>query len=305
MMYDTIIVGAGPAGLAAGIYAARGALKVLIIEKAGIGGQIATSWEIENYPGSPPDSTGPGLTERMRQQCEEFGVEFATRTYIRTQQTKTGFIVETDAGNLETQTIIMATGAEPKLIGCKGERELRGMGVSYCATCDANFFKGLQVAVIGGGDTALEEALYLTKFAKEIIIIHRRDELRGAKILQQRIQDSDKISMMLSCVVEEIKGNGLVESIIVKNVVTGEVAEVPIDGVFVFVGQKPNSEPFVGLLERDARDYLIADDEMRTNIPGIFAAGDIRRKSLRQVVTATADGAIAAVNVIKYIEELK
>ena len=153
MMYDTIIVGAGPAGLAAGIYAARGALKVLIIEKAGIGGQIATSWEIENYPGSPPDSTGPGLTERMRQQCEEFGVEFATRTYIRTQQTKTGFIVETDAGNLETQTIIMATGAEPKLIGCKGERELRGMGVSYCATCDANFFKGLKVAVIGGGDT--------------------------------------------------------------------------------------------------------------------------------------------------------
>ena len=179
------------------------------------------------------------------------------------------------------------------------------MGVSYCATCDANFFKGLKVAVIGVGDTALEEALYLTKFAKEIIIIHRRDELRGAKILQQRIQDSDKISMMLSCVVEEIKGNGLVESIIVKNVVTGEVAEVPIDGVFVFVGQKPNSEPFVGLLERDARDYLIADDEMRTNIPGIFAAGDIRRKSLRQVVTATADGAIAAVNVIKYIEELK
>jgi thioredoxin reductase (NADPH) len=305
MTYDTIIVGAGPAGLAAGIYAARGALKVLIIEKAGIGGQIATSWEIENYPGSPPDSTGPGLTERMRQQCEEFGVEFATRTYRSAQKTETGFVIETDSGKLETQTIIMATGAEPKLIGCKGERELRGMGVSYCATCDANFFKGLKVAVIGGGDTALEEALYLTKFAREIIIIHRRDELRGAKILQQRIQESDKISMMLSSVVEEIKGNGQVEAIMVKHVGSGAVTEVPIDGVFVFVGQKPNSEAFVGLLERDARDYLITDDEMRTNIPGIFAAGDIRRKSLRQVVTATADGAIAAVNVIKYIEELK
>jgi thioredoxin reductase (NADPH) len=241
----------------------------------------------------------------MRQQCEEFGVEFATRTYLRFEQTVSGFIVKTDAGNLETQTIIMATGAEPKLIGCKGERELRGMGVSYCATCDANFFKGLKVAVIGGGDTALEEALYLTKFASEIIIIHRRDELRGAKILQQRIRENEKISMMLSCVVEEIKGNGQVESIIVKNVVSGECTDVPIDGVFVFVGQKPNSEAFVGQLERDARDYLIADDEMHTNIPGIFAAGDIRRKSLRQVVTATADGAIAAVNVIKYIEERK
>lgn len=305
MRYDTIIVGAGPAGLAAGIYAARGALKVLIIEKAGIGGQIATSWEIENYPGSPPDSTGPGLTERMRQQCEEFGVEFATRTYFGSKKTETGFIVETDTDSLETRTIIMATGAEPKLIGCKGERELRGMGVSYCATCDANFFKGLKVAVIGGGDTALEEALYLTKFAAEIIIVHRRDELRGAKILQQRIKEDEKISLLLDSVVEEIKGNGLVEGIVVKNVKTAELTEVALDGVFVFVGQKPNSEAFAGQLARDSRDYLITDDEMRTNIAGIFAAGDVRRKSLRQVVTATADGAIAAVNVIKYIEELK
>jgi thioredoxin reductase (NADPH) len=179
------------------------------------------------------------------------------------------------------------------------------MGVSYCATCDANFFKGLKVAVIGGGDTALEEALYLTKFAAEIIIVHRRDELRGAKILQQRIKENEKISLLLDSVVEEIKGNGLVEGIVVKNVKTAELTEVPLDGVFVFVGQKPNSEAFAGQLARDARDYLITDDEMRTNIAGIFAAGDVRRKSLRQVVTATADGAIAAVNVIKYIEELK
>ncbi len=305
MTYDTIIVGAGPAGLAAGIYAARGALKVLIIEKGGIGGQIATSWEIENYPGSPPDSTGPGLTERMRQQCEEFGVEFATRTYQGARQTENGFAVQTDGGELLTQTMIVATGAEPRLIGCPGEKELRGMGVSYCATCDANFFRGLKVAVIGGGDTALEEALYLTKFASEVVIIHRRDELRGAKILQQRVQENEKISMILSSVVEEIKGNGQVESILVKNVISGEMTEVPIDGVFVFVGQKPNSEAFLGFLERDDRDYLLTDDEMKTNIPGIFAAGDVRHKSLRQVVTATADGAIAAVNVIKYIEEIK
>ncbi|MBC3888263.1 thioredoxin-disulfide reductase [Acetobacterium paludosum] len=305
MSYDTIIIGAGPAGLAAGLYAARGALKVLIIEKGGIGGQIATSWDIENYPGSPPNSTGPSLTERMREQCEEFGVEFSTRTYQSFSITLNGFAIETDSGSLETQTLIVATGAEPKMIGCKGERELRGMGVSYCATCDANFFKGLKVAVLGGGDTALEESLYLTKYAKEVVIIHRRDELRGAKILQQRIKDNEKISLILDSVVEEIKGNGLVEGIVVKNVKTGETSVVPVDGVFVFVGQKPNMEPFVGSLERDARDYLITDEDMRTNISGIFAAGDVRRKSLRQVVTATADGAIAAVNVIKFIEELK
>ncbi|KNZ42916.1 thioredoxin reductase [Acetobacterium bakii] len=305
MMYDVIIVGSGPAGLSAGIYAARGALKVLIMEKGGIGGQIATSWEIENYPGAPAHSTGPGLTERMRDQCVEFGVEFSMHTYLSNEQTPQGFTVQTDAGELKTQTMIMATGAEPRMIGCKGERELRGMGVSYCATCDANFFKGLKVAVIGGGDTALEEALYLTKFADEITIIHRRDELRGAKILQKRVIDNPKIKFLLSSVIAEIKGNDMVESIIVKNVRTEELSEVPMDGVFVFVGQKPNTEAFVGTLQRDARDYLITDEEMRTNIPGIFAAGDVRKKSLRQVVTATSDGAIAAVNVIKFIEDLK
>ena len=305
MSYDTIIIGAGPAGLCAGVYAARGALKVLIIEKGGIGGQIATSWDIENYPGAPAGSTGPSLTERMREQCVAFGVEFSTRTYLSFTKTDSGFLVETDSGTLATQTLIVATGAEPTMIGCKGEKELRGMGVSYCATCDANFFRGLKVAVVGGGDTALEESLYLTKFAKEVVIIHRRDELRGAKILQQRIRDNEKISMILDSVVEEIKGNGLVEAVVVRNVKTGATTEVPFDGVFVFVGQKPNTEPFVGYLERDARDYLITDEEMHTNIPGIFAAGDVRKKSLRQVVTAVADGAIAAVNVIKFVEELK
>jgi thioredoxin reductase (NADPH) len=304
-MYDTIIIGAGPAGLAAGIYAARGALKVLIVEKGGIGGQIATSWDIENYPGAPEKSTGPGLTERMRAQCEAFGVEFFAGAYLSAEKTDAGWLIETDAGTLETQTMIVATGAEPRLIGCKGEKEFRGMGVSYCATCDANFFRGLKVAVIGGGDTALEEALYLTKFASEIIIIHRRDELRGAKILQQRVIDHEKISLMLSTVVEEIKGNGLVEGVVVKNVKTNEISEVPLDGVFVFVGQKPNSEAFAELLDHDEKGYLIADEEMQTNVAGIFAAGDIRKKSLRQVVTATADGAIAAVNTIKFIEELK
>jgi thioredoxin reductase (NADPH) len=302
-MYDTIIIGSGPAGLSAGIYAARGALKVLIIEKAGIGGQIATSWEIENYPGAPKDTTGPGLTQRMRDQCLEFGVEFATETYMSNEKIEDGFLVVTDKKNYQTKTLIVATGAEPRMIGCKGEKELRGMGVSYCATCDANFFKGLEVAVIGGGDTALEEALYLTKFVKKVTIIHRRNELRGAKVLQNRAVENKKVEFVLSSVIEEIKGNGMVESIVIKDVNSQEKTDIPMDGVFVFVGQKPNTNEFIGSLQCDARDYLITDEEMRTNIPGIFAAGDVRKKSLRQVVTATSDGAIAAVNVIKLIED--
>jgi thioredoxin reductase (NADPH) len=188
------------------------------------------------------------------------------------------------------------------MIGCQGERELRGMGVSYCATCDANFFKNMKVAVIGGGNTALEEALFLTKYAASVTIIHRRQELRGAKILQNRVKENEKIDFMLDSVVEEIIGSGYVEAIKVKNVVTNQIETIPMDGVFVFVGQKPNTDGFEGLLKQNDRGYLLTDDEMRTDIEGVFAAGDIRQKSLRQVVTATGDGAIAASNAIKFIE---
>lgn len=302
MQYDTIIVGAGPAGLTAGVYAGRGMLKTLILERGGIGGQIATSWEIENYPGAPAESTGPGLTERMRQQCLEFGVEFKTEIFKGFEKVADTILVKTEHGDLETKTLIIATGSEPQMIGCKGERELRGMGVSYCATCDANFFKNMKVAVIGGGNTALEEALFLTKYAASVTIIHRRQELRGAKILQNRVKEHEKIDFMLDSVVEEIVGSAYVEAIKVKNVITHEITTVPMDGVFVFVGQKPNTEGFEGLLKQNDRGYLLTDDEMRTDIEGVFAAGDIRQKSLRQVVTATGDGAIAASNAIKFIE---
>jgi thioredoxin reductase (NADPH) len=302
MQYDTIIVGAGPAGLTAGVYAGRGMLKTLILERGGIGGQIATSWEIENYPGAPAESTGPGLTERMRQQCLEFGVEFKTEIFKGFEKVADTILVKTEHGDLQTKTLIIATGSEPQMIGCQGERELRGMGVSYCATCDANFFKNMKVAVIGGGNTALEEALFLTKYAASVTIIHRRQELRGAKILQNRVKEHEKIDFMLDSVVEEIVGSGYVEAIKVKNVITHEITTVPMDGVFVFVGQKPNTEGFEGLLKQNDRGYLLTDDEMRTDIEGVFAAGDIRQKSLRQVVTATGDGAIAASNAIKFIE---
>ncbi|MDK2936905.1 MAG: thioredoxin reductase [Eubacteriaceae bacterium] len=302
MQYDTIIVGAGPAGLTAGVYAGRGMLKTLILERGGIGGQIATSWEIENYPGAPAESTGPGLTERMRQQCLEFGVEFKTEIFKGFEKVADTILVKTEHGDLQTKTLIIATGSEPQMIGCQGERELRGMGVSYCATCDANFFKNMKVAVIGGGNTALEEALFLTKYAASVTIIHRRQELRGAKILQNRVKENEKIDFMLDSVVEEIIGSGYVEAIKVKNVVTNQIETIPMDGVFVFVGQKPNTDGFEGLLKQNDRGYLLTDDEMRTDIEGVFAAGDIRQKSLRQVVTATGDGAIAASNAIKFIE---
>ena len=303
MHYDIIINGSGPAGLAAGLYAARGQMRTLILEKGGFGGQIATSWEVENYPGAPADTTGPSLTERMREQCVDFGVEFQTEEFKYFEKTGQTFEVTTSSTVYQTKAIIVATGAQPKLLGCPGELEFRGLGDSYCATCDANFFRNLEIAVVGGGDTAIEEAIYLTKFASKVTVIHRRDKLRAAKVLQERAMENEKIRFVWDSVVEEIKGDGLVQSIVVKNVKDGALTEIPVQGVFVYVGQIPHTQYFVGTLEKDARDYLITDEDMCTNIPGVFAAGDVRRKSLRQVVTAAGDGAIAAVSAIKYIED--
>lgn len=303
MHYDIIIIGSGPAGLAAGLYAARGQMRTLILEKGGFGGQIATSWEVENYPGAPADTTGPSLTERMREQCVDFGVEFQTEEFKYFEKTGQTFEVTTSSTVYQTKAIIVATGAQPKLLDCPGELEFRGLGVSYCATCDANFFRNLEIAVVGGGDTAIEEAIYLTKFASKVTVIHRRDKLRAAKVLQERAMENEKIRFVWDSVVEEIKGDGLVQSIVVKNVKDGALTEIPVQGVFVYVGQIPHTQYFVGTLEKDARDYLITDEDMCTNIPGVFAAGDVRRKSLRQVVTAAGDGAIAAVSAIKYIED--
>ncbi len=305
MLYDVLIIGSGPAGLAAGLYAARAELATLIIEKGANGGQIATSWEVENYPGAPEGTTGPSLTSRMYEQCAAFGVEFATETFQNFEKTGNTFEVTTSSTVYQTRTIIIATGAQPRLLGCPGELEFRGLGVSYCATCDANFFRNMEVAVVGGGDTAIEEALYLTKFASKVTVIHRRDELRATKILQKRAMNNEKIHFIWDTVVEEIKGDGLLNALALKNVKTGEISELPVSGVFIFAGQTPNTECFVGQIEKDARDYIITDEEMRTNIPGVFAAGDVRHKSLRQVVTATGDGAIAAVNAAHYIEQQK
>lgn len=302
--YDVVIIGAGPAGLTAGLYAARGQLKALILEKMAIGGQAVTTWDIENYPGAPADTTGPSLTQRMHEQCESFGVSFTTADFKGFKSMDDHLEVDLGTAVVTTKTMIVATGAQPQLLGCPGEDEHRGMGVSYCATCDANFFRNLHVAVVGGGDTAVEEALYLTKFAKQVTIIHRRDELRAVKIIAQRALDHPQIDFVWDSVVEAITGDGLVDGLTLRNVKSGEVSQLAVDGVFVFVGQKPQSEAVAKDLTVDERGYLVTDPQMCTNVPGVFVAGDVRQKMLRQVVTATADGAIAAMSAIHYIENL-
>lgn len=301
-IYDTIIIGGGPAGLSAGLYGARSKMDTLLIERSKFGGQTATTDELENYPGSIEDCTGPELIERMRKQAEEFGTKFAKDEI---QEVDFSGKIKKVIGKKETyeaKTIIIATGAYPRLAGFKNELELRGKGVSYCATCDADFFTDLDVAVIGGGDSALTESIYLTKFAENVTIIHRRDQFRGAKSIQDKVFNNPKIKIIYDSVVEEAKGDGILEGLVLKNVKTGEISDLRVDGCFVFVGYLPITELFTGKINLDETGYIITDEEMKTNVPGVFAAGDVRRKSLRQVITAAADGAIAATNAEHYLE---
>lgn len=308
-IYDIIIIGAGPAGLAAGLYAGRARMKTLIIEKQKNGGQIVITNEIENYPGCLDEETGPSLIDRMVKQTEKFGVAHVFDTITDCQLEGEVKTLKGLHDEYQAKAVIIAAGANPVPIGCPGEKELSGKGVSYCATCDAAFFEDFEVYVVGGGDSAVEEALYLTKFARKVTIIHRRDELRAAKSIQEKAFANEKIDFLWNSVVEEIKGDGLVESMVIKNTKTGELTEIKADeedgtfGIFVFIGFKPSSELFKGKVKMDEKGYIITDDDMKTDIPGVFAAGDIRQKSLRQVVTAAADGAIAAVQAGKYIEE--
>ena len=308
-IYDVVVIGAGPAGLSAGLYAARAKMKVLVLEKNRTGGQIVTTEEVANYPGSIPEATGPSLIARMVEQCNEFGAEIVKDSVEDLDLTGDIKKIKTQSGKeIETKTIIIATGASPRKLGCPGEIELTGKGISYCATCDGDFFTDLEVYCIGGGDTALEEAMYLTKFAKKVNIVHRRDEFRAAKSIVEKAKKNEKINFIFNATVEEIKGEGIVESIVLKDTKTNELTEYFADeedgtfGVFVFVGYIPQTELFKGKVELDERGYFVTDADMRTNVEGVFAAGDVRQKSLRQVVTATADGAIAAVQAEKYIE---
>lgn len=307
--YDVIIIGAGPAGLSAGIYAGRAMLDTLIIEQGPDGGQIVQTAEIENYPGSQLEESGPTLIDRMVAQAKKFGIE---KVYDTVKEVSLDGKIKTVTGQRESyqaKTVIIAGGAKAKKIGCKGEEDYIGRGISYCGTCDAPFFRGLDVYVVGGGDAALEEAMYLTKFARQVTILHRRDVLRAAKSIQAKAFKTDKLKFLYHSVIKEVKGDGLLEAMVIENVKDGTVTEIKADpndgtfGIFVFIGYSPATEIYQGKLNLSDKGYIITDEDMKTNIPGVFAAGDIREKSLRQVVTAAADGAIAAVQAEKYIEE--
>lgn len=308
-MFDLIIIGAGPAGLSAGLYGARAKLKTLIIEKEKNGGQIVITHQVENYPGSIENASGPSLTARMVQQAKSFGAEMIREDVVDFDFSNDIKIVKTTAREYKAKAVIVATGANPRKMGCPGEKELTGKGVSYCATCDADFFEGMEVFVIGGGDSAIEEALYLTKFARKVTIVHRRQGFRCAQTALDRAKANDKIDFMLDTVVEEVKGDGILESIVFKNKVTGETTEYFADeedgtfGCFVFIGYVPQTDLFKDVLSVDEKGYFIASDDTKSNVEGVFVAGDCRQKPVRQVVTAASDGATAAVMAERYISE--
>ncbi|MEY8763800.1 MULTISPECIES: thioredoxin-disulfide reductase [Clostridium] len=302
-LYDCIIIGGGPAGLSAGLYAARSKMDTLLIERAKYGGQITTTDELDNYPGSIENCTGASLSERMKKQALDFGVKFAKDEIVDLDIDGAIKVLKSKKETYRARTIIIATGANPRLSGFNNERKLRGRGISYCATCDADFFTDLDVAVVGGGDSAITEAIYLTKFASSVTVIHRRDALRATKSLQERAFNNPKIKFIWNSIVVGAVGDEILEGLILKNKITGENRKLKVDGCFVFVGYEPISQLFKGKLTMDDRNYIITDEDMKTNISGVFAAGDVREKSLRQVVTAAADGAIAATTAESYIEE--
>ena len=306
-VYDVIILGGGPAGLTAGLYAGRSRLSTLIIEKGQDGGQIAITDEIENYPGQMVEGeSGPSLIARMTEQAKKFGAERCSDVIKSVDLTGEVKKLVGNKGEYEAKCVIVATGAFPKPIGCENEGKFTGKGISFCATCDASFFEDFEVYVVGGGDSAVEEAMYLTKFARKVTIIHRRNELRAAKSIQEKAFANPKIAFLWDSVVVKVDGDDLLSSMTVKNVKTGELTEITADeddglfGLFGFIGYNPNSQLFEGVLDME-NGYIKTDENMHTNIPGVFAAGDIRVKSLRQVVTAAADGAIAAMQAEHFI----
>jgi len=308
-IYDAIIIGGGPAGLTAGIYLSRARMKTLLIEKMSPGGQAILTEIVENYPGFPNGILGPELMQRMEEQAKRFGlkIEYGEAIEVGTEKEGKGEIkiVKTEEQKYKTLSIILASGAEARKLDIPGEEEFRGKGVSYCGTCDAPFFKDQKIVVVGGGDTAIEEALYLSKFAQEITVIHRRDRLRATQILQERIFPNKKINFSWNSIPLKILGNYKVEGILIKDVKTSEEKEIPCQGVFIFVGNLPNTKFLRDVIKLDDRGYIITDDNMTSTQEGIYACGDVRKKLLRQVITACGEGATAAFAAQKYIEELK
>ena len=294
MNYDVMIIAGGPAGLSAAIYAARGGLKTGLFEKGIIGGQINVTDEVENYPGFPEPLSGFDLTDNMRRQAERFQARFIDEEVTAIGMEGLCKIIETPENSYRAKALIVCTGAHPRLLNVPGEERFTGRGVSYCATCDGALYRDKVVAVVGGGDSAIEEGLFLTRFAKKVIVIHRRDELRAQKIIQERAFKNPKMEFVWDTVVQEIHGAAKIEKLELVNRKTQQISFIPVDGVFIYVGILPNNELLESRLELDSGGFVITNENMHTNVPGIYAAGDIRHTVLRQVVTATSDGAVAA-----------
>ncbi len=303
--FDTVILGGGPAGLSAAIYASRGAVSTALIDVSMFGGQPSNYLELENYPGFPIVG-GYDLMEKFEEHADKFGVQKFPMQEIETiDLISNPKIIATKEAEFRAKTIIIATGAQPMKLGVPGEKEFVGRGVSYCAVCDGAFYKDKVVAVVGGGNAAVEEAMYLTKFASKVYLIHRRDALRADKIVQERAFKNEKIEFVWDTVVKEIKGTEVVTTAVLENVKTKGLSELPIDGIFPYIGMVPNIEQFSGQVEQDARGFIVADETMKTSVDGVFAVGDVRTTPLRQVITAAADGAVGAVYAVKYLEALK
>lgn len=303
--YDVIIIGSGPAGFTAGIYTSRAKLKTLIISGSLPGGQLMTTSEVENYPGFPNGIFGPELMMNMRQQAERFATTIIDDEVLKVDFKKRPFLISTHSETYEGRAILLCTGASPRKLGIDGEQEFGGRGVSYCATCDGPFFKGEEIAVIGGGDTAIEEATFLTKFGKGVKIIHRRDFLRASKILQEKAFENSKIQFVWNNVVTRISGNKKIESIDVKNLTTGKTQNLSVGGLFVAIGHEPNTSIFKDQLELDDKGYVVLKENTKTSVEGVFAAGDVHDYRYRQAVTAAGFGCMAALDVEKWLSENK
>lgn len=299
---DTIIIGGGPAGLSAGIYAMRSRLNAILLERYLPGGQVMVADFIENYPGFPSGIGGADLGMAMEQQARELGLQIKSTEVVSLDLNDREKIVHTTEGEMRAYTVIIATGSNSRRLGVPGEDQFIGRGVSYCATCDGAFFKDKDIAVVGGGDTAVQDAIFLTRFARSVKIIHRRDALRAAKLLQERAMKNPKIEIIWNTIVTGIHGKHVVDRVGLRNVVTEEESVLPIDGIFILIGADPNTQFLKGLLDLDKDGYVITNADMETSAPQVYAVGDCRKKTLRQIVTAAADGAIASVSAEKYIE---
>ncbi|WP_209121877.1 thioredoxin-disulfide reductase [Alkalihalobacillus sp. BA299] len=304
IIYDVVIAGAGPAGMTAAVYTSRARMSTLMVEKGLPGGQMTKTEDIENYPGFET-ILGPDLSQKMFEHSKKFGAE-----YVRgeIQQIKDGYPFKTvivDGKEYKTKSVILATGAEHRHLGVPGEKELSGFGVSYCAVCDGAFFADQELVVVGGGDSAVEEAIFLTRFASKVTIIHRREELRAQKIIQKRAFDNEKIEFVWNHTVEEIVGDGMVSGVLIKDTVTGEITEFPCNGVFIYIGMDPLTDCVKDLGITNENGYVLVDEDMKTSVKGIFSSGDVNEKTLRQVITATGDGSIAAISSQHYVENLE